>query len=73
MFTTLWCIEIYVNIIENNEKHVHYAKLTNPLYDFKLDFQKVEQQTGGKWLIHGTKHHKGIQLQSLEHPFRISY
>ena len=21
---------------------------------FKLDFQKVDQHTGGKWLIHGT-------------------
>ena len=23
-------------------------------YHFKLDFQKVDQHTGGKWLIHGT-------------------
>ena len=29
-----------------------------PHYHFKLDFQKVDQHTGGKWLIHGTKHHK---------------
>ena len=35
-------------------------------YHFKLDFQKVEQYTGGKWLIHGTKRHKDSQLQSLE-------
>ena len=27
-------------------------------YHFKLDFQKVDQQTGGKWLIHGAKRHK---------------
>ena len=27
-------------------------------YHFKLDFQKVDQHTGGKWLIHGTKHRK---------------
>ena len=25
-------------------------------YHFKLDFQKVDQQTGNKWLIQGTKH-----------------
>ena len=25
-------------------------------YHFKLDFQKVDQHTGGKWLIHGSKH-----------------
>ena len=24
-------------------------------YHFNLDFQKVDQQTGGKWLIHSTK------------------
>ena len=35
-------------------------------YYFKLDFQKVAQHTGGKWLIHGTKRRKDNQLQSLE-------
>ena len=38
-------------------------------YHFKLDFQKVDQDTGGVWLIHGTKHRK---VQSLELPCRIS-
>ena len=33
---------------------------------FKLDFQKMDQQTGGKWLIHGIKHLKGNPLQSIE-------
>ena len=33
-------------------------------YHFKLDFQKVDPLTGGKWLIYGTKHHKDNQLQS---------
>ena len=37
-------------------------------YHFKLDFQKVDQHTGGKWLIHGTKSRKDNQLQSLEPP-----
>ena len=41
-------------------------------YRFKLDFQKVDQHTAGKWLIHGTKRHKDNQLQSLELPSRIS-
>ena len=35
---------------------------------FELDFNKVDQHTGAKLLIHGTKHHKGNQLQSLELP-----
>ena len=41
-------------------------------YHFKLDFQKVDQHTGGKWLIHGTKRRKDNHLQSLELPCRIS-
>ena len=24
-------------------------------YQFKLDFQEVDQHTGSKWVIHGTK------------------
>ena len=40
-------------------------------YNFKLDFQKVYQHTGGKWLIHGTKHRQDNQLQRLELPCRI--
>ena len=40
---------------------------------FALDFQKVDQHTGGKWLIHGTKRHKDNQLQIWnELPCRIS-
>ena len=41
-------------------------------YHFQLDFQKVDQHIGGKYLIHGTKHRKNNQLQSLELPCRIS-
>ena len=41
-------------------------------YNFKLDFQKVDKHTGGKWLIHGPKRPKDNQLQSLELPCRIS-
>ena len=48
-----------------------YVKRTN-LQSFKLDFQNVEQHTGGKWLIHGTEPRKDNQLQSLELPCRIS-
>ena len=41
-------------------------------YNFKLDFQKVDQHTGGKCLIHGTICRKDNQLSSLELPCRIS-
>ena len=41
-------------------------------YHFKLDFQKVDQHTWGKWLNHDTKRRSHNQLQSLELPCRIS-
>ena len=41
-------------------------------YRFKLDFQKVGQNKGGTWFIHGTKLRKDNMLQSLELPSKIS-
>ena len=41
-------------------------------HKFKLNFQKVDQHTGGKLSIHSTKRRKDNQLQSLELPCRIS-
>ena len=37
-------------------------------FRLKFAFRKADQQTGGKWLIRGTKHHIDNQLQSLKHP-----
>ena len=31
-------------------------------YHFKLGFPKMDQHTGGKWLIYGTKRRKDNQL-----------
>ena len=60
------------NKIEDIEKvFLHYVKLTNPL-SFQTRFQKVEQHTRGKWLIHGTVL-KDNQFQSLELPCRMSW
>ena len=56
----------------NNKKILQYVKFTNPI-TFKLDFQKVGQHSGSKWLILGTKNRKDNQLQSLELPCIISY
>ena len=59
----------------NNQKQQKLFSLMSNLqtyYHFKLDFQNMDQQTGGKWLIHGTKRRKDNQLQSLELPCRIS-
>ena len=41
-------------------------------YHFKLDYQKVDQHTGGKWLIYGTKHCKDNLWQNLIVLFRLS-
>ena len=38
----------------------------------KVNFQNVDQHTGGMWLIHDTKRHKDNQLQSLKLPDRKS-
>ena len=36
---------------------IQYVKL-QPNWCLKLDFQKVDQHAGGKWLIHDTKRRK---------------
>ena len=41
-------------------------------YHFKLDFKIVDQHTGGKWLIHGTKRRIDNHLETLERPGRRS-
>ena len=38
----------------------------------KIDFQKVDQHAGDKWLIHDTKRCKDNQLQSLKLPCGLS-
>ena len=37
-------------------------------YHFKLDLQKADQHTGGKWLIHGTKCHKDNNSKAWNSP-----
>ena len=37
------------------------SDLQTHYHHFKLDFQKLDQHTGGKWLIDVTKHHKDNQ------------
>ena len=38
----------------------------------KIDFQKMDQHAGGKWLIHDTKRRNDNQLQSMKLHCRIS-
>ena len=43
-----------------------------PNFCLKVDFQKVDQHTGGKWLIHDPKWRKDNQKQILKLPCRVS-
>ena len=67
--------DIYNCTCQNTKKKwrytINYVKPTAQLL-FKVDFQKVDQHAGGKWLIHDTKRRKDNQLQSLNLPCRIS-
>ena len=50
---------------QNIKKLFSFMSNLQTNYHFKQDFYKVEQQTGDKWLTHGTKCRKDNQLQSL--------
>ena len=56
----------------NNEDLRSIMSTLQPNCCLKVDIQKVDQHTGGKWLIHDTKRHKDNQLQNLKLPCRIS-
>ena len=57
---------------KKNEDILSIMSNLQPNCCLKIDFQKVDQHAGGKWLIHDTKRHKDNQLQSLKLPCRIS-
>ena len=58
--------------VKYNRKQKLFSIMSNlqSHYNSKLDLKSG--YTIDKWIIHGTKHHKDIQLQSLELPCRIS-
>ena len=62
----------YVKQIKNNKKLFSFISNLQTYYHLILDLQKVDQQIGDRWLIHGTNHRKNNQLQSLELPCRLS-
>ena len=67
--------EIYNCICQNTKKNEDLlSSMSNlqPNWCLKIDFQKVDQHAGGKWLIHDTKRRKDNQLQSLKLPCRKS-
>ena len=66
--------DIYDCICQNTKKKKIQSIMSNlqPNCCLKVDFQNMDQNTGGKWLIHDTKRHKDNQLQSLKLPCGIS-
>ena len=71
----IWCIKTYIIAYvkyKKNEDTLSIMSNLQPKCCLKIDFQKVDQYAGGKWLIHDTKRHKDNQLQSLKLPCRIS-
>ena len=62
----------YVKIQKKDEDILSSMSNLQPNWCLKIDFQKVDQYTGGKWLIHDTKRRKDNQLQTLKLPCRIS-
>ena len=67
--------DIYNYICQNTKKNEDILSIMSnvqPNSCLKVDFQKVDQHAGGKWLIHDTKCRKDNQLQSLKLSCRIS-
>ena len=44
-----------------------FSSLPNVLTNFRLElgFQRVDQHAGAKYIIHGSKHHKGKQFHNV--------
>ena len=71
----IWCIKTYIIAyvkIQKNEDILSSMSNLQPNRCLKIDFQKVDQHAGDKWLIHDTKRGKDNQLQRLKLPCRIS-
>ena len=66
--------DIYNCICQNTKNEYILSIMSNlqPNCFLKIDFEKVDKHTGGKWLIHDTKRRNGNQLQSMKLPCRIS-
>ena len=61
----IWCIKTYTIAhikIQKNEEKLSIMSNLQPNCCLKVDFQKVDQHAGGKWLIQDTKRHKDNDL-----------
>ena len=65
LYQDIYDIIAYVKI-QHNEDILSSMSNLQPKWCLKIDFQKVDQHAGGKWLIHDTKRRKDNQLQRLK-------
>ena len=64
----IWCIKAYIIAyvkIQKNKDILSIMSNLQPNVSLNIDFQKVDQHAGGRWLIHDTKRRKDSQLQIL--------
>ena len=54
---------------KKNEDILSSMSNLQPNWCLRIDFQKVDQHAGVKWLIYDTKRRKDKQLQSLKLPW----
>ena len=67
----IWCIKTYIIAYVKTKKNWDILSIMSNLQPnccLKLNFPKVDQHAGGKWLIHDTKRRKDNQLQCLNPP-----
>ena len=55
-------------MVKNNETLLSFMSNLQTHYNIKLDFQKINQHAGGKWLILGIKHPKDNTGKDLNSP-----
>ena len=62
--------DIYNCICQNKKNEYILSSMSNlqPNWCLKIDFQKVDQHAGGKWLIHDTKRRMDNRFAKPETP-----
>ena len=60
-----YCKALRCETIKNNKKLFSFMSNLQAYNHFKLDFKNVDQNTGGKWLIHGIKRRTDNHSQHL--------
>ena len=65
----MWCIKTYTIAFVKIQKNDYLQAIMSNLQPnccLRIDFQKVDQHTGGKWSIHDTKPETPLQNIHVE-------